>query len=297
MNLRGVKIKAARLAVSTISRFSLRTKATAARVPVLCYHRVLPELKEGEKPIYTMTPDEFAAQMAFLSQQGFQSLSFDEYADLARGLAAPPERAVLVTFDDGYADNYHLAWAIAAHYGIKINLFLCTGLIEGDAPSIYSELPPEAKTSLEQYPQLWRPLTWTEINLMAACGVGIGFHSHNHGNFGQLTADQISRDVAIGLKFFEIRSGVRPKAFAFPGGSHGTYNTRAVSIIRDHGLELLFTTHLGRTRLGCNRNLFSRLVIYQDDTLEVFRRKLFGAYDWLGKARSIDQSLRALWSR
>ncbi|HKX29266.1 MAG TPA: polysaccharide deacetylase family protein [Blastocatellia bacterium] len=283
------------MAASTLSTLFLSKHATGARVPVLCYHRVLPELMEGERPLYTMTPEEFATQMAFLADRGFRSLSLDEYARLATGQSLPPARSVLVTFDDGYADNYHLAWAIANHYGIKLNLLVCTGLIEGEIDSTHGPLSPEAEANRAKYPQLWRPLTWSEIGQMAEAGVGIGFHSHTHRNFGRMTATEIAQDVATGMSLLDLRLAMRPRAFAFPGGSSGTYNSTAISTVKRCGLELLFTTHLGRTRLGGKRNLFSRLVIYQDDDPEVFQRKLFGAYDWLGRARSMDQLLRALF--
>jgi peptidoglycan/xylan/chitin deacetylase (PgdA/CDA1 family) len=295
MNLRAAKIRAAKFVSTNLFGLSQDREHTNARVPVLCYHRVLPWLKERAKPIYTLTPEEFANQMAFLAGAGFQSLSLDEYANFANGWAEPPPRCVLVTFDDGYADIYHNAWPIAACYGIKLNLFLCTGLIEGTIPPTYGELAAEAKFHREQYPDLWRPMTWSEIERMTDSGVGIGFHSHTHRNYGRMTAVEIAEDLATGLSLLESRVNLYPRAFAFPGGSSGTYNSEVVSFLRSRGLKLLFTTHLGRTRLGSDEILFSRLVIYQDDDLEVFRRKLFGAYDWLGKARSFDQSLRSLF--
>ena len=132
MNLRAFKIRAANLAVSLFYSFSFHKSATNFRVPVLCYHRVLPELREGETPIYALTPEEFESDMAFLAKQRFRSLSLDEYIHYNSGGATPPERSVLVTFDDGYADNFYHALPIAERHGIKINLFLCTGLIEGD---------------------------------------------------------------------------------------------------------------------------------------------------------------------
>jgi peptidoglycan/xylan/chitin deacetylase (PgdA/CDA1 family) len=294
MTLRAAKIRVAKFASSYLFGFSVHREAIGARVPVLCYHRVLPWLKEGARPIYTLTPEEFANQMAFLADSGFRSLSLDEYASFAGSWAEPPSRSVLVTFDDGYADNYHIAWPLAARYGMRLNLFLCTGLIEGNIASTYGELTTEAKFHRQQYPDLWRPLTWSEIGRMTDGGVGIGFHSHTHRNYGQMTAAEIAEDLATGLSLLESKVNVHPRAFAFPGGSSGTYNPQVVSFLRSRGLQLLFTTHLGRTYLGRGEFLFSRLVIYQDDDLEVFRRKLFGAYDWLGKARSFDQSLRAL---
>jgi peptidoglycan/xylan/chitin deacetylase (PgdA/CDA1 family) len=297
MNLRQVKMRAAKLVVAAFSGLKMRSKVTDLYVPVLCYHRVLPGLAESDPPVYTLTPEQFAAQMAFLAAQGFRSLTFDDYAGYDEGRATPPARAVLVTFDDGYADNYHYAWKIASHYGIKLNLLLCTGLIEGTTPSTYGDLSREAKLHREKFPDLWRPLSWPEVKEMADNGVSIGFHSHSHRNYGRITANEIAEDLTLGLNLLDLKLGVRPKAFAFPGGSAGTYNSAVVFLMRSCGLELIFTTRLGRTRLGSKSNLFSRLMIYQSDDLEVFRRKLFGAYDWLGRARSVDQSLRAFWSR
>jgi peptidoglycan/xylan/chitin deacetylase (PgdA/CDA1 family) len=296
MNLRAFKIRAANLAVSFLHSFSFHKNATNLRVPVLCYHRVLPELREGETPIYTLTPGEFESHMAFLAKRWFRSLSLDEYIHYNSGGATPPERSVLVTFDDGYADNFYHALPIAGRYGIKINLFLCTGLIEGAIQATHGDLSPEAKANKEKYPELWRPLTWSEVRLMAERGVGIGFHSHSHQNLGRMDAADVIEDLRAGLSLLNNKLGARPKAFAFPGGGAGAYNSRLIPLLRDSGFEVLFTTRLGRTKLCRNEILCSRLVIYQSDDLKVFKRKLFGAYDWMGRARNMDQSLRALLS-
>jgi peptidoglycan/xylan/chitin deacetylase (PgdA/CDA1 family) len=296
MNLRDFKIRAANLAVSFLHSFSFHKNATNLRVPVLCYHRVLPELREGETPIYTLTPEEFDSHMALLAKQWFRSLSLDEYIHYNSSGVTPPERSVLVTFDDGYADNFYHAWPIAERHGIKINLFLCTGLIEGAIQATHGDLSPGAKVNKEKYPELWRPLTWSEVRLMAEQGVGIGFHSHTHQNLGQMGVVDVIEDLRAGLSLLDDKLGAHPKAFAFPGGGAGAYNSELVPLLRNFGFEILFTTRLGRTKLCRDQILCSRLVIYQSDDLKVFQRKLFGAYDWMGRARDMDQYLRTLLS-
>src|SRR6186997_2911783 len=68
--------------------------------PVLCYHRVLPEADGSrESPNYSVTPEQFAAQMRLLNDEGFTSLTLDEYCQAASGSRELPPRAVLVTFD------------------------------------------------------------------------------------------------------------------------------------------------------------------------------------------------------
>ena len=142
-----------------------------------------------------MTPQQFTEQMALLNEEGFISLSLQEYYEAAQGRRELPERAVLVTFDDGYADNYLQAWPIAQRFGITLNLFICTGLVSGDTPYAFARFSAEAQSSREEFPQLWQPLSWNQLKEMAAGGVGIGFHSHSHENLGNLPASEIKEDT------------------------------------------------------------------------------------------------------
>jgi peptidoglycan/xylan/chitin deacetylase (PgdA/CDA1 family) len=265
----------------------------AGRVPVLCYHRVLPDLREAGSPVFTLTPDQFEAQMAWLRREGVRSLSLDEYGAMARGEADVPERAVLVTFDDGYADNYHVAWPLARRYGVKLNLFLCTGLVSGEVARTYETTNPGLFASQAAHPELWRPLTWVQAREMREGGVGFGLHSHTHGNHGRMTAAEVRCEIERGLSLFTRELGIRPTAFAFPGGSFGTYTDETVRLLTEYGFTLLFTTRLGRTRVAAGGPLISRLVVYQEDSLPAWRRKLAGACDWLGSLREFDQAWRA----
>lgn len=291
MNLRDAKIRAAGIAVRGLSNVLPLRTAIGSRIPVLCYHRVLPREREGGVPLFTITPEAFDAQMALLAADGFESLSLDRYADLAAGRGVVPERAVLVTFDDGYADTWHQAWPIAARHGITMNLFVCTGLLTGDIASTYPA-DDEIEARRAAQPELWRPLSWAEVRSLRDAGVGLGFHSHAHGNHGLLRPEAIAADIAVGVRLLAQETGVRPRTFAFPGGSATTHSRAAVDMLLSRGFERLFTTHLGRTPVG-SAVLCARLMVYQQDDLTVFRRKLFGAYDWLGQLRRADQFLRA----
>ena len=218
-------------------------------------------------------------------------------ANIASGMTAAPERAVLVTFDDGFADFSQFALPIAVSEGAKVNLFLCTGLPAAISPQVYRGDSSQMARHRRVFPSLWRGLSWSEVCLLKEGGTDLGFHSHWHDNFGFLSTDKIEHDITEGLAQWRRHLGVLPTAFAFPMGGHGSHPESAVELLREHGFDLLFSTRLGRTRLPTREAILRRIVIHQRDDVETLRRKVFGAYDWLGGLRGLDQAIRSVVMR
>lgn len=239
-----------------------------------------------------MTPEQFREQMTLLKREGFTSLSLDEYREAALGMRELPRRSVLVTFDDGFADNHQVAWPIAAKLGIKLNLFICTGLLAGESLEAFRAESFAAQANKRQFPELWQPLTCRQLKEMMAGGVSLGFHSHSHSNFGRMTTHEMGADLSSGISIFRQQLGEVPHSFAFPFGHYGSYPGEAILLLQQHGIELLFTTELGRTPFGFENSLFSRIVVHEEDDAASFRRKLFGGYDWVGSVRRLGYSLR-----
>lgn len=301
MDARGLKIFLADAASRLVWHLSLKKRDTGDCIPVLCYHRVLPDFLETVHPIYTILPEQFEAQMAFLAAEGFVSLSLPEYAEIARGLSPAPRRSVLITFDDGYADNYRISWTIAKKYRFNLNLFICTSLIGENHPVIMTkdgyvilkhgakmvQSRPDVLDDIRKSPELWRPLNWQELEEMQAAGVHFGFHSHSHRNLALQPPAEIAADIANGMELFERRLGHRPRFFALPYGWYDAYTRATISTLRQLNLEFIFGTHLGRARLPGAPSVLPRLSIHQSDDLATFQRKLAGAYDWLEPLRRI----------
>jgi peptidoglycan/xylan/chitin deacetylase (PgdA/CDA1 family) len=294
---------------SKISDFFVKRQNLDGFLPIFCYHRVLPDFIEAvNDPIYTLLPDQFESQMAFLAEEGFNSLSLQEVADIARGSYPLKKRSVLITFDDGYADNYYIAWPIAKKYGIKLNLFICTSNIGTIDPILFyndgylttkvSE-PAEGGISkvqshIHDFPHLWRPLNWQELHTMKDAGVQIGFHSHGHRRLSLLTQEELVNDITTGLEVFETKLGYRPQFCAFPYGGYDSYNPSILAVLRRFGLDFNFATHLGRAKLPSAQPIFPRFLVYQQDNLAIFQRKIFGGYDWLRPIQWLEHLTRVV---
>jgi peptidoglycan/xylan/chitin deacetylase (PgdA/CDA1 family) len=263
---------------------------------VFCYHRVLPCPPSSLPPAYAVTPEQFRDQMALLAREGFTSLTLKEFYEAARCDRDLPRRSVLITFDDGFADNYLIAWPIAREFGIKLNLFLCTSLIAGETAEAFNHDSGADRVSREQFPHLWQPLTWAQVREMSSADVGVGFHSHTHRNLGKLSSEEITADATKGLALFAAELGVPPECFAFPYGHYGSYSEEAISALKEQGLEIFFTTELGRTPTN-SANPISRIVVHPEDDMQSFRRKLYGGYDWVGKLRRVGYSFAGRISR
>jgi peptidoglycan/xylan/chitin deacetylase (PgdA/CDA1 family) len=287
-------------------RFIGKESKNYHRIPVLCYHRVLPEILTLPGSVL---PEQFDSQLNVLREEGFKTLSLTEYERMARGLDPIRERSVLLTFDDGFADNYAIAWKIAQKHNIKINLFICTSTIGQASPAVMGmdgcleansvhqrKLEESVRPYLRKFPHLWRPLTWQELREMQDSGVQIGFHSHNHRNMALLTPQELVTDTISGLGVMERELGQRPRFFAFPYGFYQHYTPQVISSLTSLGIDLIFAAHPGLTKLPSRQLLFPRIAILQQDDLATFRQKIWGAYDWreeiLQKSQAIKGFLR-----
>lgn len=154
----------------------------AYSVPVLMYHHVSPSAG-----MITTSPANFESQIEGLAKHGYRALSTSEFGAFMAGEPVPP-KSILITFDDGYLDNWVYAHPVLERYGMKATLFVVTGLI-GEGPvrpyAGQSASLPETPTHkvAKEYMFSDEPdrvmLRWSEIQAMQEAGT-FEFHSHTH---------------------------------------------------------------------------------------------------------------------
>ena len=97
--------------------FSLRPHIP---LPILMYHHLA---EEGDNAS-VMSVAAFEAQIKALAEAGYTAVTFDDLQTFVKGGGSLPEKPVVITFDDGYASNYEIAWPILQQYGMKATIFV-----------------------------------------------------------------------------------------------------------------------------------------------------------------------------
>ena len=220
---------------------------SAPGVPVLNYHQI--EEKDGN-PL-TLWPDQFEAQMAYLSSEGYTTITIDEMMDAFENGTPLPEKPVIITFDDGYADNYEYAYPILKKYGFKATIFL-----------IYD--------FTNTYPNY---LTWDQIAEMKESGL-IRFESHTmtHANLAELTStDELRHEIADSHELLSEKLGYDMHYIAYPGGR---VNEEIEEITRATGYRGAFTVHYGLSTPTEGRYQMDRIPIFGANMHTLTRFKL-----------------------
>ena len=220
---------------------------TAPGIPVLNYHQVEP--KDGN-PL-TLWPEQFEAQMEYLAAEGYTTITIDEMMDALENGTSLPEKSVIITFDDGYADNYEYAYPILKKYGFKATIFL-----------IYD--------FTNTYPNY---LTWDQVAEMKASGL-IHFESHTmtHANLAELTSvDELRHEIADSHDLLSEKLGYDMHYIAYPGGR---VNEEIERITSAAGYRGGFTVHYGLSTPAEGRYQMDRIPIFGANMHTLTRFKL-----------------------
>jgi peptidoglycan/xylan/chitin deacetylase (PgdA/CDA1 family) len=149
------------------------------RIPILLYHRI-----EDSTLSTATSPQIFRQQLASLKEQGWKSLSADEFAFVMKTGRALPDRSFLITFDDGYETVRTTALDILREFNFKAISFLSTELLRGSMDGS------STGENRDAY------LSWDQARELQASGlVDCQSHSHTHNNFSEYSLVDISADL------------------------------------------------------------------------------------------------------
>ena len=101
------------------------TAQPPAGFPILEYHMVKDDAKPDEVR-YAVPPEEFAAQLDYLTQEGYTTITPQDYARARKGKQELPEKPVILSFDDGYEDNWRVVLPMLEERGMKAVFYVVT---------------------------------------------------------------------------------------------------------------------------------------------------------------------------
>jgi peptidoglycan/xylan/chitin deacetylase (PgdA/CDA1 family) len=201
---------------------------------VLMYHKVndLPA-----NPL-TIPVSLFDEQMDQLRELDYTVVNLQAVLDHYVGAKPLPERAVLITFDDGYHDNLDNAARVLKKYGYPGVLFVPIGYLGDRFP-----LPHEEHLAAQGI--LNRTVDWEELAELEREGIRIESHGISHRPLADLEVDEAAREITLSKLRLEERLGRPVRAFSYVKGSEAHYKPVHLSLVRQAGYDVAFTAVSG----------------------------------------------------
>src|SRR5437899_7761703 len=171
---------------------------------ILGFHRVgFPTRNAKIRGLFT-TPGLLTFQIKLLSLLGFRFMTLRDAVADQRG------RIAVITFDDGYADNFTRALPILEKFGIPATVFVVTKDI-GRSNVVWEEASEDLPADL---------LTWDMLRRLEAHGWEIGSHAHEHIHLERCDWSEQRAAITGSIEAIKKNLGAPPVSFAYPYGSY-----------------------------------------------------------------------------
>lgn len=200
----------------------------ALKVPIFIYHSVRPHIPAESKwqDAFDITPQLLEEELLYLRGHGYTPITLDDLAsDFESGTTSPIAKPVLLTFDDGWENQYKYAFPLLKKYHVPAAFYVFTNPI-GKKPHFF---------------------TWDQIKEMDAAGMTIASHTLTHPYLQHLSEEKLKKEIFESKQTLEEHLGHLVAHFASPFGFSNSY---IEALLRDAGYKTGRTTYRG---------------VYQDD--------------------------------
>ena len=229
-------------------------------VPIIMYHSVNPKAIPENRLV--ISPEAFERQMYFLKRHRYNVLPLELLASLIKDRKKIPPRAIAITFDDGYKDNYIFVLPILKKYNFPATKFVIIN-------------------------EIGRPdrLSWEEIKAMQDTGL-INFGSHGldaEPLINIKSEEELRRQIFDSQKILEEKLGQKVIAFSYP---EGRFNAKIRQLVINAGYKLAVATNPGKKFASDDVFVLKRLRISStSNNLFVFGIETSGYYNFIREHR------------
>lgn len=248
------------------------------RLVILMYHMLCEPRTEKEKR-FACPPARFREHMTALRQEGCHFVSMRQVETFIKGEANLPDKAVAITFDDGFQDNYENGLPLFTALSVPATIFLITGHVG------------RTNAWMNQDEDKQRPMmNWPQIVEMADAGIEFGGHTVSHPRLPELEDRAMREEISDCKTVLEERLGRGVRYFAYP---YGLFNDAAADAVREAGYALACSTRSGFNRAHCDQYSLRRIEVHGTDPVWKLKQKItFGTNE-----AGVLQPLRYYWRR
>lgn len=213
-------------------------------IPILYYHSI----KSVPNNELCMPPDQFEKQIAYLSQHGYHSVSLTQLYDFFYSNGHLPEKPILITFDDGYKDNYTAAFPILKKYGYTATVFVITSNV-GHSNN----------------------MSWDQLEDLVHNGWLVESHTVSHYDLTKLDASKLAQELNDSKNSLEKQLGTTVDFFAYPSGQ---FNEKVEKAVKNAGYLMAFTTQRGWANRAMNPLLIHRVYCFASMGIAEFGQRV-----------------------
>jgi peptidoglycan/xylan/chitin deacetylase (PgdA/CDA1 family) len=236
------------------------------------YHSVSDDPPRATRRL-SVHPEAFDQQMATLARHGFSTRTFGQLGEALAAGTPLPERTVVLTFDDGYADFHQHALPALDSRGFTATVFVTTGWLDDAGDQAAGE-------------PLDRMLTWAQVRELVGAGVEIGAHSHSHPQLDQISLPALREELRHSKTLLESGTGQPVHSLAYPFG-YSSRRVRAEVAATGYRYAAAVANTVGGA--GADRLALPRLTIRRSTGVGTFERIV--ATEGLSRTFAVDRAL------
>lgn len=263
-------------------------------IRILNYHSIDSNIKEKKFSYASVSLKVFSAQMKFLYDNNFNIIDLDDFLEIKKNKRQIPPKTIILTFDDGYANNYINAFPIISKYSFKAVVSVITEYIDKNIPFPWLNQS-VLKNGDDKILKL--PLSIKQLKTMNDYGLSIASHTRSHRPLSRLDKQDVIMEILESKKNLEDILSKEVKYFTYPYGSWGDYDKEDKGIVESAGYEAALSTKVGTNNIKSDIFELRRIPIYNIDGLSKFKRKVNGAYDFTGIFQYISFKLKKIIKR
>lgn len=224
-------------------QLAISGQGTSENIPILMYHSI--KYEKGNE--LRIPQDKFRQQMQYLKEDGFHPISLDELYSYYVFGDTLPNKPILITFDDGYVDNYNNAYPVLKEFGFKATIFMISGYIADN-----SEF-----------------LSANELKEMDKNGIDIECHTVSHKHLNQLSYDEQKEELQVSKTKLEEILGKKIKYVAYP---YGDYNQNTLDLVHQLGYKMGITTEQWKSNKSNGIYKLKRIYISDNYSLDYYKK-------------------------
>ncbi len=246
-------IKIAVCIIASCTEYNSKTNKKG--LTILTYHSICNEINPDE----TVTPEEFEKQLQYI-KENYKVISLEEAVEYIQTDSERIAGSIVITFDDGYSDNYHNAYPLLKQHGFPATIFLISNFINDKGGKYLSQ---------------------SQIDEMRSNNISFGSHTISHRILSGLRKEEIIREIRDSKDILESQSGLRINSFAYPVGTRADFDDAIMEIVKEYKYTCACSNVYGMNDENSDTFALKRIGIETTDNFFIFRKKLDGALNIL----------------